>query len=240
VTRSSQWHSCEDDGFTLIELMVTAALMSLCAIVVMTTVIGGVRTSARGEKRTDDAARAQSTLLQITADLRAAASFAEATPDKIVVYTRTTGASDSSPTAQPERVVYERTGSPRGSLTMSRQAGTLTAGVWAGTGTATTRTLSLGVLDKATAGRALFTYLSVLDSRRQCTTGPTTSSLGATVTGTGNLNRIYSVEVWLTVQSAPQLGGQPLVVPGGAVLANKGPLAPDPTLSTLGIGTGCS
>jgi hypothetical protein len=87
--------------------------------------------------------------------------------------------------------------------------------------------------------------LSLLDSRQQCSTGPTAGSLGATVAA-ADLGNVYAIEVWVAVNSAPHLTTTPLVLSGGAVLANRtvptGPQpSPDikPPAGTLGLGLGC-
>jgi hypothetical protein len=90
------------------------------------------------------------------------------------------------------------------------------------------------------AGRAVFTMLSVDDSTRQCPTGPTKSTLGATVPQ-ARLSSVYQVEVWLSVNSAAHLGAKPLTVPAAAVLATgAGDLVlSGTTLPGAGIGQGC-
>lgn len=228
-----------DDGFTLVELLVAMALMSMLGILVMTTVASGLRTSARGEKRTLDATATQRAVLEVVADLRAAAKVVTATPTRVVLFTRSDLLPGESPTDGPvERVTYDVAG---GVLTQTRETGTGPLdNSWV---SATTRTSDLvkGVLAPAQAGRPVFTYLSVDDSQRQCGTGPTVGTLGASVTTNADLDRIYTVEVWLSVNSAPALGARPLVVPGSAVLVNRGQLTLGAAyLTQLGIGQGCS
>lgn len=225
-------------GFTLAELMVAAVLMSLVGLIVVTTVIGGMRTAGRGEKRTDDAAAAQRALLQISADLRASDGFLNASGSSLVVHTRTTLPATGSPSDDPERVTYERT--TAGDLVQTRQPVTRTPtapDTWTAVGTPTTTTVLKGVLAPAAAGRPLFTYLSLQDSQKQCATGATASTLGDPV-ATADLPDIYSVDIWLSVNSAAHLGGTPLVVPGGVVVANRGALRLDAPSSSLGIGSG--
>jgi len=230
-----------DSGYTLIELAVVAGLMSLVAILVFTTLIGGLRTAARGEKRTDDVNAAQVSMLQMTADLRASYDVVSATSDKVVVLTRSRGASDSSPTdAASERVTYERTAT--GLLTMVREQGTLPdGGVWtpnSATAPAPT-TLARGVLSSVQAGRPLFSMLSKADSQKQCENGSTASTLAAPLS-TADLDRVYSFDLWLSVNSSPNVSPRPVTVPGGAVIANDGELKLDVTnVASAGIGTGC-
>jgi len=228
-----------DGGFTLIELMIAAALMSLIGILVTTTMIGGLRVTARGEKRVDDVGRAQHGLLLMTADLRASRGFLDATPTKLRFFTSTSGAATGTPGDAPERVTYEVT--PAGNLLQTREQGTgpLTA-AWTPTATSPVITLVGNVLQPAAAGRAVFTLLSVTDSMRQCTTGPTVSTLGSTVTGALNLAAIYAVDIWLSVNSAAQLGSPAVTFPAGAVVAGGADLKLDAAyLPTAGIGQGC-
>lgn len=229
----------DEGGFTLIELTIVAGLMSLVGILVFSTVIGGVRTAARGEKRTDDVSAAQLAMRKVTADIRASASFQSASSTKLVMLTRSTGAATSTPNDVPERVTYELAA---GLLTMKRETGTLSAsGVWTPlAGTPAVATLAKGVLDAAAAGRPLFSLLSALDSQKQCATGATASSLGATV-ASADLARIFAVEIWLSINSSPNISPRPVTVPGGAVVARAGKLALDPAnLTNAGIGTGCA
>ncbi len=233
----------DDSGFTVVELAIVAALMTLVGLVVTSTVIGGLRTSARGEKRTDDSANAQRAMLAMTADLRAASEVFEATGTRVRVHTRSTGLATSTPTDVPEQVIYEL--GPTGDLVQTRQTGSTSTGSWQPGGAARVRTLLRGVLQPPAAGRPVFRYLSVGDSQRQCLSGPTSSTLGSTVAA-GSLPLIFSVDIWLSVNSAPRLGARPLVVPGGAVLsnggifiANGGTLPLDSTITDLGLGQGC-
>ena len=226
----------DESGFTVVELAIVAALMTLVGLVVTSTVIGGLRTSARGEKRTDDAASAQRAMLQLTADLRATSQVFEATGTRVRVHTRSTGLATSTPTDVPEQVTYEL--GPTGDLVQTRQSGSTSTGTWQPVGTASVRTVLRGVLQPAAAGRPVFRYLSVGDSQRQCLSGPTTSTLGSAVAA-ADLPRIFSIDIWLSVNSAPSLGARPLVVPGGAVLANGGTLPLGPTITDLGLGQGC-
>ena len=228
----------DDGGFTLIELIVAAGLMSLVGVLVASTVVSGLRTSARGESRTEDAANAQRAMLQITADLRAADEVLDATGTRVVVRTRSTGQATSTPSDVPEQVTYSL--SAAGDLVQTRQSGSTSTGSWAAVGAPRTSTLVRGVLQPVAAGRPLFRFLSPQDSQRQCLTGATTGTLGDPV-GPADLARVYSVDVWLSVNSAPRLGARPLVVPGGVVLANnKDPLTLGPAFTTdLGLGQGC-
>lgn len=228
-----------DDGFTLIELMIVVGLMSLIAILVSSTMIGGLRTAARGEKRVDDVAKAQSAMLKLTADLRASRGFRVATPTKLQFFTSTSGSFTATPGDAPERVTYEVTAADVLVQTREQGSGPLD-GTWTATGTPQVVTLVPHVLQPAAAGRAVFTPLSVSDSQRQCPTGPTVGSLGSTVAA-ADLNKIYSMDIWLSVNSAAHLGSPPITVPGGAVVAGGVDLKLDPAqLPSAGIGQGCS
>lgn len=213
-----------DAGFTLIELIVAAGLMSLIATLVATTVAAGIRTAARSERRTDDAARAQIALLQLNADLRAADNFTVAAPDKLSLTTRSRLGATGTPGSAVEAVTYELVG---GGLQMTR-------------GTSPARVVLPGVATPAAAGRPLFRFLAKQDLVAQCPTGPTVGTLGSTITG--DLSAIYAVDVWLDVNSSPQVNPRPLVLSGGAVVASRvvklGTVALT-TAGSLGIGQGC-
>lgn len=232
-----------DEGFGIVELMLVAALMSLIGILVATTTIGGLRTTARAEKRVDDVARAQAAMLRITADLRAAQCVLAAGPSSITVLTRTDGDASATPVDAPSRVTYQVVGR---NLTRTRQRLAPLTGcpatptALALTGTPTEVTL-LSEVEYSTSGRAVFTMLSRTDSRKQCPTGPTVSSLGRPVAA-ADLAAVYQVEVWLSVNSARNLGARPVTVPAAAVLATgAGDLELDAaTLAGAGIGAGCA
>lgn len=234
-----------EEGFTLIELMVAAGIMALIAIMVSTTLIGGIHTAARGEKRTDDVTAAQQAMLRITRDLRAASDVTAASSDRIVVLTHSAGASDSAPGDPPEQVTYERVapGSPvdaPGRLVMTRQATTSVGGVFTPTGTAMSTTLVANVLSTVKAGHALFTMLSKADGQKQCQVGPTVSTLPSPLS-TANLDKVYAFDIFLTVNSAPSLSARPVTIPGGAVIASLGELRLDAAnLPAAGVGLGCS
>ena len=227
-----------DDGFTLLELLVVGALMSLISILVSTTVIGGMRTSGRAEKRTDDVSAAQRAVSKISSDVRAALVYEHASAKKLTVLTRTDLPAGGSPISNPSRVSYEV--SPTGVLSRTVTPGTYDADAETFTPTAAPATTELmpGVV---TAARPLFTYLGVLDTRRQCATGATVSTI-ADATGTvPDPRAVFSLEVWLSAQSAPHLGGRPATVTGGAVSLARGALdLGTSTAPAAGVGEGCT
>lgn len=239
MTRERTQRSAEgDDGFTLLELLVVGALMSLIAILVSTTVTGGMRTSVRAEKRTDDVSAAQRVVSRISSDVRAAIVYEHASARKLTVLTRTDLPDGGSAASDPTRVTYEV--GPTGVLSRTVSTGTYDADAetFTATGTPVTTALMSGVVSSA---RPLFTFLGVLDTRRQCATGATKSTI-ADASGTVSDPRlVYSLEVWLSAQSAPHLGGRPATVTGGAVSLSRGQL----DLGTLtapaaGVGEGCA
>lgn len=226
-----------DDGFTLIELIVAGALMAMISVLVAQTVTGGIRVSARGEKRTDDSVRAQAALLLLNADIRAAEAVTSVSPTAIQLTTRVPS---GRTTAQGpvETVVWELVGTD---LVMTRTAAT------AGAVPVSRVVLPHVVTDPTAPTRPLFRALTVADSQRQCSTGPTTSSsLAASFSDADSLGRVYAVDVWLSVNSAPTLSPRPLVLAGGAVIANAASTGHlggtgdiDLPSSSLGLGQGC-
>lgn len=228
----------DDQGFTLLELLVVGALMSLISILVSTTVIGGMRTSARAEKRTDDVSAAQRVVSRISSDVRAAIVYEQASRQKLTVLTRTDLPDGATPVSDPVRVTYEVDATGVLSRTVTTGTYDADAETFTATGTPLTTPLMPGVVSSA---RPLFTFLGVLDTRRQCATGATTSTI-ADATGTvADPRLVYSLEVWLSAQSAPHLGGRPATVTGGAVSLSRGQLDLGTTTSAAaGIGTGCT
>jgi len=257
-----------DAGTTLIELLVVMVVMSVLGILVSTTVIGGLRTAARAEHRTDDVAAGQQALRQMSSDLRAATQVLVAEPSKVVVRTRTGLAASATPLDAPVQVSYEWIGKgnmlPSGAVSDSdvlvrrEQQPTLASdGTWTYTAAAQTWTTLLhGVLGPPAAPRALLTYLSRADSAKQCGSGATVSTLSAssgTVAGT-RLDEVYGIEVWLSLNSAPKVNPKAVTLssavirdaaanPTGKVLATdltKGPLSLPAGTTALGLGQGCS
>lgn len=232
----------------LAELVVAGALTGLMGVLVVTVVVNGLSTTAFGERRADDSVAAQRALLAVTADLRAAsgivsssgtsAGLVSASSTKVVMLTRSTGGASSTPSSEPERVTYELVGS---NLTETRETGTTTSGAFVPSGTPRVSTPLRGVLAPSATGRPLFRYLTLQDSRVQCLTGPTATSLSDPVP-TSRLGDVYSVELWWSVNSSSD-GRRPLLVSGGAVLSaaliGLGPVDVSSGGATLGLGQGC-
>lgn len=237
----------DEDGFTLIELMVVAVIMSLISIFVATAVIGGLRASSRAERRTDDVANGQRVLLQLSADLRATGSVVSGSGNKVVMLTKSRLGVTGTPEDAPQRVTYEllTTGTDKGTLRSTVQSGIVDAsGVFQPMGLPLTRTVLEGVVAPTAAGRPLFTYLSATDSQGQCTTGVTQSSLATSGSlTTTELRGVVAVEVWLSINSSPNISPKPVTLSGGATLVSAGPLLlNDATASSgrAGIGQGCA
>lgn len=239
-----------EGGFTLIELMVVGVVLSLISLFVATAVIGGVRTASRAEKRTDDVGGSQRALLQMSADLRAAVRVEDGTgPSKVVVLTRAGLPASATPADAPHRVTYElrTTGPEAGDVLVTREPGEYDSAdmsTWrVAPGPAVTRTLLRRALVPSGTSRPLFTYLSVADSRRQCTTAPSTTTLGATgaaLTG-AEREQVFAVDIWLSVNSGR--AARPLTLSAGVTLTSKGVLELDAATAAggrAGIGQGCA
>lgn len=227
-----------DDGFTLLELVIVGVLMSLISILVSTTVIGGMRTSARAEKRTDDVSAAQRVVSKISSDVRAAVVYEHASARKLTVLTRTDLAATGTPADAPSRVTYEA--GPTGALSRTVTTGTydVDAETFTPNATPVTTVLMPGVVSSS---RPLFTFLGVLDTRRQCATGVTTSTIDDATGTVVDPRLVYSLEIWLSAQSAPHLGGRPATVTGGAVSLSRGSLdLGTSTAPAAGLGEGCT
>jgi type II secretory pathway pseudopilin PulG len=232
----------QDAGTTLAETIVVAVIGSLMGLVVVTTVIGGMRTSARAETRTDDIGAAQSALLQISADLRAAVEVKIATATQVQVVTRTHPPASQDPMTTAFRVTYvlATSGDHAGELSRTRESA---CGVDCWQASDATTVLMRDVVVPVDGTTPVFTYLGLADAKGQCTTGPTASTLapGGAVADL-DLGKVVAVEVWLSVNSSKDPEQHPVTLSGGATLAKAGALGLGAAAAggRAGIGQGCA